>query len=151
MYKKLLLGALILIVAVFSFSSCFANTDNNMTDAMGNTMSGARNMVENTMDGARNAVENASNTIGNATSNVVNGIKDGTQNLSGDMQNMMSGNMADGSTGNYDATRTATSAENGTATFMGMNATMWTWLIIGIAAIAIIALVWYYAMQVRKD
>ena len=39
---------------------------------------------------------------------------------------MMSGNMADGSTGNYDATRTATSAENGTATFMGMNATMWT-------------------------
>ena len=150
MYKKLLLGALILIVTVFAFSHCFANTD-NATDAIGNTMNGARNAAQNTMDGARNAVENAGNAVGNATSNVVNGITGGTQNLSDDMQNMMNGNMADGSTGNYDATRTATSAENGTATFMGMNATMWTWLIIGIAAIAIVALVWYYAMQVRKD
>ena len=44
------------------------------------------------------------------------------------------------------ATRTSTAAttEN---TFMGMNATAWTWLILGIAAIAIIALVWYYSAQ----
>ena len=30
---------------------------------------------------------------------------------------------------------------------MGMTANAWTWLIIGIAAIAIIAVVWYYSMQ----
>ena len=34
---------------------------------------------------------------------------------------------------------------------MGMNATMWTWLIIGIATIAIVALVWYYSMQMRSS
>ena len=49
--------------------------------------------------------------------------------------------------GNYNATRTATTAN----TFMGMNSTAWTWLIIGIAAIAIIALVWYYSMQLRSS
>ena len=46
--------------------------------------------------------------------------------------------------GDYTATRTSTNAE-GDATFMGMTATMWTWLIMGIAAIAIVALVWYYS------
>ena len=47
--------------------------------------------------------------------------------------------------GDYTATRTSTTQ----ATFMGMNATAWTWLILGIAAIAIVALVWYYSMQLR--
>ena len=50
-------------------------------------------------------------------------------------------------TGNYTATRT--NAEG--STLMGMNATTWTWLIIGIAAIAIVALVWYYSMQMRSS
>ena len=44
---------------------------------------------------------------------------------------------------NYTATRTA--ADEGT--LLGMNATAWTWLIIGMVGIAIIALVWYYSMQ----
>ena len=43
----------------------------------------------------------------------------------------------------YTATRTST----GESTFMGMGSTAWTWLILGIAAIAIVALVWYYSMQ----
>ena len=49
-------------------------------------------------------------------------------------------------TGNYSATRTSTDA-----TLMGMNATAWTWLILGLAAIAIVALVWYYSMQVTSS
>ena len=49
-------------------------------------------------------------------------------------------------TTNYNATRTSTNP-----TFMGMSGTAWTWLIIGIAAIAIIALVWYYSMQVTNN
>ena len=48
---------------------------------------------------------------------------------------------------NYTATRTA-ATDN---TFMGMNATAWTWLILGIAAIAIIALVWYYSTQLQSS
>ena len=48
---------------------------------------------------------------------------------------------------NYTATRTATTNQ----TFMGMSSTAWTWLIIGIAGIAIVALVWYYGSQIRTS
>ena len=50
---------------------------------------------------------------------------------------------------NYTATRTSTGTEANT--FMGMTATSWTWLIMGIAAIAIVALVWYYSSQMRSS
>ena len=50
---------------------------------------------------------------------------------------------------NNDYTATRTSATDNT--FMGMNSTAWTWLILGIAAIAIVALVWYYSMQIRSS
>ena len=49
---------------------------------------------------------------------------------------------------NYEATRTSLDVE---PTFIGMNSTVWTWLIIGIIAIAIFALIWYYTMQLRTD
>ena len=32
-----------------------------------------------------------------------------------------------------------------------MNATAWTWLILGIATIVIVALVWYYGAQTRSS
>ena len=47
---------------------------------------------------------------------------------------------------NYTVTRT--SADN---TMMGMNSTAWTWIIIGIAAIGIIAIVWYYTSQTNSN
>ena len=47
--------------------------------------------------------------------------------------------------GNYTATRT--SADN---TMLGMNSTAWTWIILGIAAVGIIAIVWYYTSQVNS-
>ena len=47
----------------------------------------------------------------------------------------------------YIATRTSTTDSR----FMGMNATAWTWLILGIAGIAIVALVWYYGSQMRTN
>ena len=56
--------------------------------------------------------------------------------------------MTQNNNSNYNATRTSTTTNN---TFMGMSATAWTWLIIGVAGIAIIALVWYYGTQVRTS
>ncbi|MBR6505146.1 MAG: hypothetical protein IKT41_05550, partial [Clostridia bacterium] len=44
--------------------------------------------------------------------------------------------------GNYTATRTAT--------FMGMDGNTWTWFIIGLVGIAIVALVWAYYTQDNK-
>jgi hypothetical protein len=53
--------------------------------------------------------------------------------------------VATNSTGNYTATRTSTDGS-----YMGMSSSTWTWIIMGIAAIAIIALVWYYSMQLTE-
>ena len=82
-----------------------------------------------------NAANNTTNTMANNGNNN-NTHKDTNNNT---MHTTTNNN------GNYTATRTATNQ----ATFMGMNATAWTWLILGIAAIAIVALVWYYSMQLR--
>ena len=40
------------------------------------------------------------------------------------------------------ATRTNTNA-----TWLGMDATMWTWLIMAILGVAIVAMIWFYAKQ----
>ena len=74
----------------------------------------------------KNSVNKAGSNIKNAANNI--------------------GNAVTGTSNNYTATRT--SADN---TFMGMNSTAWTWLILGIAAIAIIALVWYYSSQLNNN
>ena len=71
------------------------------------------------MNNAKNAVMNAGNTVGTVTGTLDNGRSD------------------------YTATRTATTNDN----LFGMSNTAWTWLILGIVGIVIVALVWYYGAQ----
>ena len=111
MYKKLAIILSILIIAIFSFSVCFAN-----------------DMLNNAVNDVRNVVGGAENTVENTAKDTNNKMFTSTNN-------------------SYTATRTNTEG----STLMGMNATMWTWLIIGIATIAIVALVWYYSMQMRSS
>ena len=129
MYKKLAIVLSILIAAIFSFTVCFAN------DMVNDAVEGARNVV----GGAENAVENAAKDVTNATKNATNSVENKMENITNNRVTL--------STSTYNATRT--NAEG--STLMGMNATMWTWLIIGIATIAIVALVWYYSMQMRSS
>ena len=136
MYKKLLISFSILIAMILSFTVCFAN--NNMLE---NAANGVRNVV----GGAENAVEDAAKDVSNTSKEATNNIENGANNA----KNTVTDNHDGTKTNNYTATRTAT---DGTAhTFMGMSSTAWTWLIIGIAAIAIVALVWYYAAQMRSS
>lgn len=128
MYKKLLTISSIIIIAIFSFSTCFAN--NGLKDAA----DGVRNVV----GGAENAVEDAARDISNASKDATGKMEEGANNIGNAMMN-----------NNNDYTATRTSATDNT--FMGMNSTAWTWLILGIAAIAIVALVWYYSMQIRSS
>ncbi len=138
MYKKLLIATSILIMAIFSFSTCFAN------DGLQDAADGVRDVV----GGAENAVEDAARDISNASKDATNKMEQGANNMGNTVMNHIDNNTQTGFTNNnYTATRTATTDN----TFMGMNSTAWTWLIIGIAAIAIIALVWYYSMQVRSS
>lgn len=131
MYKKILTAISILIICIFTFSVCLA-TDNNI-------MQDAANGVKDAVGGAENAIEDGAKGISNTAKNVTGGAENAVSNM---------GKSTTSNNNSYVATRTATDTTG--STFMGMNATAWTWLIIGIATIAIVALVWYYGKQVSS-
>lgn len=155
MHKKLFITlALITCVVILFATNCFA-TDGTMHD-MGES---AKNIAEDVKNGVSGAINNVEETTRNTTEDLSNGSK----NVTGYMENTMgnvgntvtegmnntSKEMTDGMNNNtYSATRTST---DGTTTFMGMGATAWTWLIIGITTLAIIAAVWYYSMQTNSS
>ncbi len=137
MYKKMLVIFAILTIGIFSFSVCFANNDGSM-------LQDAANGVRDAVGGAENAIEDGAKDIANTTKGVTGSAENAMENKdnSGMTQNNNRTNNS-----NYTATRTATT----NSTFMGMSSTAWTWLIIGIAGIAIVALVWYYGSQIRTS
>ena len=140
MKRKYLISFTIALCLVFSFSVCFANNDGLGT---------AANDVRNFVGGVENTVENAardvSNTSKDATGTLENDMNHNTNMSSSNHQSnvMSSATSKVTGTNNYSARRTSTDDTR----IMGMTANAWTWLIIGIAAIAIIAVVWYYSMQ----
>ena len=137
MYKKILLGTILIVAIVFSFNSCFAEDNSSMLDNMGDNM--------------RNAVNNVQNGVEDAARNISGASKDATENIA-QKANSVTNELMDGDSNynaNYNATRTA--IDNNSNTFMGMDANVWTWLIVGIAAIAIIALIWYYMAGLRSS
>lgn len=154
MHKKLLVAAILIISLIFACTFCFANDNNLMqgvnsaANSVQNVVGGAENAVGNTMQKAGEAVKDAGEAAGNMAENVVNeagNIIKNPVNAITNTENTASHSLSNTTgTNGYNATRTSTGDTN---TLMGMNATMWTWLIIGLAAIGIVALVWYYSMQ----
>lgn len=81
---------------------------------------------------------------GNGAMNMVNNAANGVRDAVGNTNNS-------GYTANRTATTRAATTTNGGNTFLGMNSTMWTWLILAAVAVVIIALVWYYSNQVTNN
>lgn len=138
--KILIVTLLVFSILILSISYTFAANQQNVVQGIRNAVGGAENVVEDAgkgiVDGVRNITSAGQNTMENATS----GTK--AQNAS----NKITGTTTD----DYTSTRTATTrAATGTTdgTFLGMNSTVWTWLIMAIVGIAIVALVWIYAKQ----
>lgn len=143
MNKKIGISIAIIISMIFSFTVCFANDGGNMVQD-------AANGVRNVVGGAENTVEDAAKGVTDGAKNITNNIENVGNKAENKASNMTSSDNSRMSTNNsYTATRTSTGTEANT--FMGMTATSWTWLIMGIAAIAIIALVWYYSAQMRSS
>lgn len=68
-----------------------------------------------------------------------------TSNVTGEMTRNISSSISNSVESNpYTATKTSVS---GYTTFLGMTSTGWTWLIVGIFGVAIIALIWFYGKQ----
>lgn len=140
MNKKISIALGILLSIIFAFSVCFANDGlQKAADDVRNVVGGVENTVEN-------AAKDVSNVSKDMTSDVENTASEGMQ----DIKDTTTGTMTDRNNGNYTATRTSTDETAG-GTLMGMNSTAWIWLIMGIAAIAIIAIVWYYSMQFTNN
>ncbi len=136
MKKKYFISFTIALCLIFSFSICFANSD-----GLGTAVNDVRNFVGGTENTIENAAKDISNTSKSATGTLENDMNHNTNEVTSNHSVPEASKRV--TPNNYSATRTGTEG----TTIMGMNSTAWTWLIIGIAAIAIIAVVWYYSMQ----
>lgn len=144
MKKKFYIVALLIVsILVLSFSYTFAANEPEAVQGIRNVVGGAENVVEDAgrgiVDGVRNITAGGENVMENATGDVQNGMQDAGNRVTGAMTD-----------DNYDATRTTTRSadiNNGEGTFLGMDGTVWAWLIIAVVAVAIIALIWTYVKQ----
>lgn len=148
MKKKLFASILFLVITlIFSFSYTFAanETGDNPIEGIRNFVGGAENAMEdaagNIANGVRNITGSAENTMENDTNS--NNANNNTNNNENNMQN--NGSMTTDNGGNYDATRTS---ENG---FFGGAGNTLTWVVVILAAIAIIALIWAYIRSTNSS
>lgn len=139
MSKKLFVFIGIILCTVFSFTVCFANTNG----ALSNTANNVRNFVGGVENTAENAAKDVSNASKDATGSAENAMNMDNNGNNGHTTN---GRTSTDNNGRYTAARTSTDNN-----FMGMTSNTWTWLILGIVAIAIIAVVWYYSMQFANN
>lgn len=174
MLKKYLICALAIIILSLCCTICLANEKGNninlgneimrsidkTEDSMKNVVSGnvvkdAGNMVNNEMNMMKDGVNtvgegmrDAGNTVREGVNDVGNTMRDTENNMDRNNNNNTGGVMGTNG-GNYNATRTSTdqTLNGGVNT---MTATTWMWIILIVAAVTIMAAVWYYATQGNK-
>ena len=128
----LLISTLLIVLLSITASTVFAN---NALNTIGNVAVDVTSAAGNVLTTVVDAVGNNDHDVANGTMRAGNNVATGITNMG---NNNRSGN---GNTG-YTTTRTNTNA-----TWLGMDATMWTWLIMAILGVAIVAMIWFYAKQ----
>ena len=131
--KFFIVATLLAILSLFAVSYTFATT--NAVNDVRNAVGGAENVIEDAGKGIVNGVKDGMNTVKNGAKDVGNDVKNGMNDMGR-------------TTNNYTATRTATTTDNG---LLGnVSNTVWSWLIIAIVAIVIVALVLFYANPTKN-
>ena len=123
MKRKTFIILSVLFAILFMSTVSFANND---------IKNGVHSATDTVIDGASNLANDARKGVGA----IENTIEDGAKNIGNAMYSDNTG---------YTATRTATTGT--TSNNMMNNGTLWTWVILAVAALVIIGLVWYYASQ----
>lgn len=164
MLKKSLICTLAIVILSLCCTICFAAEDGNKIN-LGNEIMKSIDKTENSM---KNVVSgNVINDAGNMVRDGINSVEDGMNNVGNDMRN--AGNTVGGTiddmgnmnndnnntavtglnNGGYNTTRTSVdqTLNNGINT---MTATTWMWIILIVAAVTIMAAIWYYATQGNK-
>ena len=137
MTKKLFLLVSILFAFLFisSFSFAANTTTNPIKDTVngltGGAINGTTNLVQDVTGGAANAVNHAANAAG--TAGTAGTARTPTAHTA---PRALANNAG------YTAARTATPGATGI-----MNNNIITWVILAVAAVIIMSLVWYYAVQ----
>ena len=140
MFSTILIVTLF-IISLCSYSFAASDTMNQAKDAVMN----AGNSIGSAAVTAKNAVVDGAKDITNGASTVGKDAVNTTEDAGRDGMNVLgdTASVLDDGDRDYTATRTATGDSN----LLGMSTTTWTWLILGIVGIIIVALVWYYGSQ----
>ena len=139
MKKKFFIIATLLVIFSF-FMVPYAFAANK-------SMDNAVNNVRNFVGGAENVVEDAAKDVANGVRSGLNAIDEGAKDVGNDVKNDANNMMnTNNRNTNYNAIRTATGTTD-TGLFGTTSNTVWSWLIIAIVAIIIVALVLFYANQ----
>lgn len=167
MLKKSLICALAITILSLCCTICFANekgdninlgneimksidkTENSMKNVVsGNVVKDAGNMVNDEM----NMIKDGVNNVEEGMRDTGNAVRDGADNIENNMDRNNNNNnagVAGTNGGNYNTTRTSVdqTLNGGINT---MTATTWMWIILIVAAVTIMAAIWYYATQGNK-
>lgn len=137
---KKIFSFIIALCLMFATSFVFATSElKDSTDKAGHNM-------QNVVNGAGTILKDAGEGIKDGAQNIGEDIKDGARNVGEAVNNGARDMTRSDNNDGYTATRT-----NDNGTIMGMSGTAWTWLVLAIAALAIVGLVWYYAMQNKNE
>lgn len=160
--KKILFSISLILSILFltTVSSYALTTKNNDIDNIGNSVKniigGAENKIEDTAKNAADSTKKATNSMGdtagkagedikNTAENVGNAIEKGAENTGNAIKDATE-NIANN--GNYTAEKTSTDMTNNN-NFMGTEA--WSWIVIALIVIAVIALFWYFAAHSKNN
>ena len=149
MLKKSLIILFAFCLVLFTSSICFAS---NIMQDMQAGLDNIGNGMENAVNGAKNTVGDAKNGVENMMSDMGRGIEGAMNNAEDDMTNDdptgMNGENGDG----YSADRTSatTRAISDTSAAGSGTGSSFVWIVLAIAAVIIVALVWYYGTQTEK-
>ena len=163
MKKIVFIISFVILSVIFSYSCVFAENAgeqvvNGIQDTANGVKNGAKDAVNSTAGAVKNGAENVKETTQDATNGAKNGlenagenIKNTAENAGNDAMNTMDNagdNMRNGNDNAYTAERTATESPTTNNNNQGwMNRDMWTWIVVGVITLVIIALIWYYASR----
>ena len=155
MLKKSLICTLAIIVLSLFCTVSFAAEENNKIN-LGNeiirSIDKTGDSMQNVISG--NVVKDTKNMIKDEANMVSNGIND-MGNTVNNMDNKENRNNNDNkavirNNGEYNTTRTSTTAQTLNNGINTMSATTWMWIILVVAAVTIMFAIWYYAIQGNK-
>ena len=165
MLKKFLISTLAIIILSLCCTICFAaengnniNLGNEIMRSIDKTENSMRNVVsgnvikdtENMMRDGANTIKSGVNDVENGTQNMANTVSDNNDmDTNNENRNNEETTAGMNNNGGYNTTRTSAD-QTLNAGINTMTATTWMWIILIVAAVTIMAAIWYYATQGNK-